>query len=73
MFAPAGTPRPIIDRSTRRLRHALADHKVKDAFAKGGMDLYPAGRETPEIATAMLKSEIKRWGDVIRANNITAQ
>ena len=37
------------------------------------MDLYPADQETPEIATAMLKSEIKRWGDVIRANNITAQ
>ena len=40
---------------------------------KNGMDLYPADQETPETATAMLKSEIKRWGDVIRANNITAQ
>ena len=37
------------------------------------MELYPAGQETPDIATAMLKSEIKRWGDVIRANKITAQ
>ncbi len=73
LFAPAGTPRPIIDRLNGALRHALADQKVKDAFAKGGMDFYPAGQETPEIATAMLKSEIKRWGEVIRANNITAQ
>ena len=37
------------------------------------MELYPAIGQTPEAATAMLKSEIKRWGDVIRANNITAQ
>jgi tripartite-type tricarboxylate transporter receptor subunit TctC len=73
MFAPAGTPQPIIDKVNAALRHALADAKAKDAFAKAGMELYPAGQETPEIATAMLKSEIKRWGDVIRANNIQAQ
>ena len=69
----AGTPRPIIDRLNLALRHALADPKVKEAFDKNAMDLYPADQETPEIASAMLKSEIKRWGDVIRANKITAQ
>ena len=73
LFAPTGTPRPIIDRLNTALRQALADTKVRDAFAKAGMELYPAGQETPEIATAMLKSEIKRWGDVIRTNKITAQ
>jgi tripartite-type tricarboxylate transporter receptor subunit TctC len=73
LFAPTGTPRPIVDRLNLALRHALADPKVKDAFDKNAMDLYPADQETPEIATAMLKSEIKRWGDVIRANKITAQ
>jgi tripartite-type tricarboxylate transporter receptor subunit TctC len=73
LFAPAGTPRPIIDRLNLALRHALADPKVKEAFDKNAMDLYPADQETPETATAMLKSEIKRWGDVIRANKITAQ
>jgi tripartite-type tricarboxylate transporter receptor subunit TctC len=73
LFAPAGTPRPVIDRLNAALRHALADTRVKDAFTKGGMELYPADQETPEIATAMLKSEIKRWGEVIRANKITAQ
>ena len=70
LFAPAGTPRPIVDRLNAALRHALADAKVKKTFADGGMDLYPADQETPEAAAALLKSEIKRWGDVIRANNI---
>ena len=46
---------------------------MKKAFDTSGMDLYPADQETPEIAAAMLNSEIKRWGDVIRANNITVQ
>jgi tripartite-type tricarboxylate transporter receptor subunit TctC len=73
MFAPAGTPRPIIDKINAALRQTLADAKVKDAFAKAGMELYPADRETPEIATTMLKSEIARWADVIRTNNIQAQ
>ena len=73
LFAPTGTPRPIVDRLNLALRHALADPKVKEAFDKSAMDLYPADQETPEIATVMLKSEIKRWGDVIRANKITAQ
>ena len=73
LFAPAGTPRSIVDRLNAALRHALADAKVKEAFDKNAMDLYPADQETPEIATTMLKSEIKRWGDVIRANKITAQ
>ena len=73
LFAPTGTPRPIIDKLNAALRHALADQKVLDAFAKNGMDTYPADQETPEIATAKLKTEIKRWGDVIRANHIPAQ
>jgi tripartite-type tricarboxylate transporter receptor subunit TctC len=73
LFAPAGTPRPVIDKLNAALRHALADARVKKTFSDGGMDLFPADQETPEAAAAMLKSEIKLWGDVIRANNISAQ
>ena len=37
------------------------------------MELYPADQQTPEAASEMLKREIKRWSDVIRANNIEVQ
>jgi hypothetical protein len=37
------------------------------------MDLYPRDQETPEAAAALLKREIKLWGDVIRANHIAAR
>src|SRR4029077_4861770 len=70
---PAGTPRPVVDRLNVAHRYALADAKVKKTFAEGGMDAFPPEQETPEAATALLKSEIKLWGDVIRANNISAQ
>jgi hypothetical protein len=36
------------------------------------MEIYPGDRQTPQAANALLKSEQKLWGDVIKANNITA-
>jgi len=72
LFAPAGTPRPIVDKLNAALRTALADARVQQVFAEGGMDLYPADQETPEAAAKLLESEIKLWGDVITANHIAA-
>jgi tripartite-type tricarboxylate transporter receptor subunit TctC len=72
LLAPAGTPRPIIDKLNAALRTALADPKVKKSFADGGMDEYGADEQTPEAAADLLKREIKLWGDVIRANKIAA-
>ncbi len=73
LLAPAGTPRPIVDRLNAALRHAFADARVRKTFAEGGMDLFPPDQQTPEAASALLKRELKLWGDVIRANNISAQ
>jgi tripartite-type tricarboxylate transporter receptor subunit TctC len=71
LLAPAGTPRPIVDRLNTALRATLADAKVQKTFADNGMDLFPAEQETPEAARALLKDAIKLWGDVIRTNHIT--
>jgi tripartite-type tricarboxylate transporter receptor subunit TctC len=73
LLAPAGTPRPIIDKLNTALRAALADAKVQKTFADGGMDEFAPGEETPEAASALLKREIALWGDVIRTNHIAAQ
>jgi tripartite-type tricarboxylate transporter receptor subunit TctC len=73
LLAPAGTPRPIIDKLNSALRTALADPKVKSTYAEGGIEQYPADQETPEAAAALLKSEIALWGEVVRANHIAAQ
>jgi tripartite-type tricarboxylate transporter receptor subunit TctC len=71
LAAPAGTPRPIIDKLNLALRTALTDERVKKTFAEGGMDLFSPEEMTPEAASALLSREIKLWGDVIRANGIT--
>ena len=73
LLAPAGTPRPIVDKLNAALRAALADPKVQKTFADGGMDEFAADEETPEAAAALLKREIALWGNVIRANHIAAQ
>ena len=73
LFVPAGTPRPVVDRLNAALRQSFANARVRKAFDDNGMEAYPAEQQSPEAATALLKSEIKRWGEVIRANNIQAQ
>jgi len=72
LLAPAGTPRPIVDRLNAALGHAFANARVRNTFEEGGMDLFAPDQQTPEAAGALLASEIKLWGDVIRANNISA-
>ena len=73
LLAPAGTPRPIVDKINKALRVALTDARVRKTFADGGMDQYPSEQETPEAAAALLKHDIKLWGDVIRTNHIATQ
>ena len=73
LLAPAATPRPIIDKLNGALRVARTDAKLRKTFSDGGMDLYPQDEESPQAAQALLKREVKLWGDVIRANHIAAQ
>jgi len=73
LLAPAKTPRPIVDKLNAALRATIADPTVQKNFANGGMDLFPADQYTPEAAAALLKREIKLWGDVIRDNHISGQ
>jgi tripartite-type tricarboxylate transporter receptor subunit TctC len=73
LFAPAGTPRPIIDKLNAALRTALTDERLRKTYAEGGMEAFPDAEMTPEAAGALLKSEIPLWGEVIRTNNISTQ
>jgi len=73
LLAPAGTPRPIIDKLNGALHAALADAKAQKTFAEGGMDPFPPEEGTPEAARALLEREIERWGEVIRANHLSGE
>jgi tripartite-type tricarboxylate transporter receptor subunit TctC len=70
LFAPSGTPATIIHRLNAALQLALADPNVRKRFEEAGSYVFPKEEQTPEAANTMLSSEIKRWGEVIRANKI---
>jgi len=65
MYAPKGTPKPIIDALSNALRVALKDPAVKQRFADLGTEPVADSRATPEALRAHVKSEIDRWGPVI--------
>jgi tripartite-type tricarboxylate transporter receptor subunit TctC len=67
LFAPAGTPRPVIERLNRALRVALADPRVVQRLQELGTAPEPAATGTPEALRALLASEIARWRPIIEA------
>jgi tripartite-type tricarboxylate transporter receptor subunit TctC len=73
LWAPAGTPKPILDRLNEAVREVLADPETVNHWAKLGIIVYPKDGQNPQATAALLHSEIKRWGDVIRANKIEAE
>jgi tripartite-type tricarboxylate transporter receptor subunit TctC len=70
LFAPAGTPQPVIDKLNAALRKSFSDPRVLRVFELNGMTLYPEDQRRPDAATDLLRSEVKRLGDVVRSQNI---
>lgn len=67
MMAPAGTPRPIIERLNRELVKALHAPDVVEWMKKNGLDPAPT---TPEEHAAYIKSEIAKWAKIVKAAGI---
>ncbi len=63
VFAPAGTPRPVIDRINAAVRKALAADDLKRQLAERGADAAPT---SPDELRAFVESEIGRWGEAVR-------
>ena len=70
MFAPAGTPRPIIDRLHAALVKALNDPAVKDNLAKQGAEIVAS---TPEEYDQFNRAEIAKWLKVAAQAGITPE
>ena len=70
MLAPAGTPQPIVDKLNAVLQGVMDDPAIVKAWADTGVAPYPKHQRSPDAAQALLRSEIARWGQVVRANNI---
>ena len=72
LYAPKGTPKPVVDRLTKALQVALKDKNVIDRFGDLGTAPVEEKRATPEALAAHLKSEIDKWGPIIKKAGVFA-
>ena len=70
IWAPAGTPKPVIDRLKAALNETLADPAVRERLAGLGQEIPPVEQQTPEALAAHQKSEIEKWWPVIKSAGI---
>ena len=72
LYAPKGTPKPVVDKLTKALQDALKDQNVKQRFGELGTEPVAQDRATPEAHRALLKAEIDRWGPIIKKAGVYA-
>jgi tripartite-type tricarboxylate transporter receptor subunit TctC len=72
MYAPKGTPAPVIDKVNAALRVALQDPMIKQRFKELSLEVPTMDKVTPAGLKTHLEAEILKWGPVIRKAGIYA-
>jgi tripartite-type tricarboxylate transporter receptor subunit TctC len=72
LYAPKGTPKPVVDKLTKALQQAIKDPTVKQRFADLGAEPVAEKQATPEALRADLKAEIDKWGPIIKKAGVYA-
>jgi tripartite-type tricarboxylate transporter receptor subunit TctC len=67
LVAPAGTPRPIIDKLNSELRAALASNEVKKQLGLDGTEITPG---TPEDYADFIDRDEKKWSQLVKASGV---
>ena len=70
VFAPAGTPVSIVNRLHQEVVRFVNQADVKEKFLNAGLE---AVGSSPEQLAAAMKSEIAKWGKLIREAGIRAE
>jgi tripartite-type tricarboxylate transporter receptor subunit TctC len=70
MFAPAGTPRAVVDKISADMASVLALPEIVERLVNQGLEPYVS---TPEQFAAMLKSDMAKFAKLIKAANIKVE
>ncbi|HEU4350560.1 MAG TPA: tripartite tricarboxylate transporter substrate binding protein [Burkholderiales bacterium] len=70
MFAPAATPKPVIDSLHGALVKHLSEPATKEKFEAQGCDLVVG---TPEALAARVRSDQAKWSKIVREKNISVE
>lgn len=73
LWAPAGTPRDIIEKLDSAVVDALADPTVRSRLGDLGQEIYPREQQTPEALGAFQRAEIKKWWPIVKAAHIKGE
>jgi tripartite-type tricarboxylate transporter receptor subunit TctC len=72
LYAPKGTPKPVVDRLVAGLRDALKDPAIIKRFSELGTEPVAAAKASPEALGSHLASEITKWAPLIKKAGIYA-
>lgn len=71
LFAPKGTPKPVLDKLTAALDKALDDEATRKRLLDLGSDIPGKDRRGQEALAKLVTSEIEKWSPIIKASGIT--
>ena len=66
LYAPKGTPKPVIDTLVKANQETLKDATVKQRFADLGAEPVSMDKATPAYLQKFLAAEIAKWGPIIQ-------
>jgi len=72
LYAPKGTPKPVIDKLVAALQGALKDPAVQQKFTELGAVTFGPDKQTPAALQAHLKSQIDKWSPIIKKAGVYA-
>ena len=70
LWAPAGTPAPVIAKLNASVVDALGNPAVRSRLADLGQDIPPRDQQTPAALGALQRAEMEKWWPIIKAANI---
>jgi tripartite-type tricarboxylate transporter receptor subunit TctC len=73
LWAPAGTPKDVVDRLDAAVKVALADPTVRSRIETVGQVIFPADQQNPAALLAFHKAEAAKWWPIIQAAGIKAE
>jgi tripartite-type tricarboxylate transporter receptor subunit TctC len=71
LFAPAATPKPVIDRITEATHKAMSDPDFQKVLVASGLEAIPESNS--EKAKRFIDDEIARWGPIVKAAGFKVQ
>ena len=73
IWAPKGTPAPIIAKLNAAIVATLSDGALRQRLEQLGHDVVPREQQSPEALATLQKAEIEKWWPIIQATGIRAE